>query len=50
MYDSRIIIFAEGKNKEEDLIKNLVDKKVYNFITATTIIEIKEEILKCISE
>jgi hypothetical protein len=50
MYDSRIIIFAEGKNKEEDLIKNLVNEKIYNIITATTIAEIKEEILKCISE
>lgn len=50
MYDSRVIIFAEGKSKEEDLIKSLVNEKIYNIITANTVAEIKEEILKCISE
>ncbi|MDT8717035.1 hypothetical protein IAI10_10230 [Clostridium sp. 19966] len=50
MYDSRIIIFDEGKNKEEDLIKSLVNEKIYNIITANTVAEIKEEILKCVSE
>lgn len=50
MYNSRIIIFAEGKNKEDDLIKILVNEKIYNIITATNITEIKEEILKCVSE
>ncbi len=50
MYDSRVIIFAEGKNKEEDLIKSLVNEKIFNIITANTVSEIKKEILKCISE
>lgn len=50
MYDSRVIIFAEGKNKEENLIKSLVNEKIYNIIIANTVAEIKEEILKCISE
>lgn len=50
MYDSRIIIVDEGKNKEEDLIKSLVNDKIYNIITANTVVEIKEEILKCVSE
>lgn len=50
MYDSRIIIFAEERIKEEDLIKDLVNEKIYNIITATTVSEIKEEILKCVSE
>lgn len=50
MYDSRVIIFAEGKSKEENLIKSLVNEKIYNIITANTVAEIKEEILKCVSE
>nr|WP_245353255.1 hypothetical protein [Clostridium punense] len=50
MYDSRVIIFAEGKSKEENLIKSLVNEKIYNIITANTVAEIKKEILKCISE
>lgn len=50
MYDSRIIIFAEERTKEEDLIKDLVNEKIYNIITAATVSEIKEEILKCVSE
>ncbi|MBC2579376.1 hypothetical protein [Clostridium sp. DJ247] len=50
MYDSRIIVFAEGKEKEESLIKDLIDEKIYNIITATNIAEIKEQILKCISD
>lgn len=35
---------------EEDLIKELVNEKIYNIITATTVAEIKEKILKCVSK
>lgn len=50
MYDSRIIIFAEGLQIEDNLIQKLIKKKVYNIITVTTVLQIKEQILKCVSE
>lgn len=50
MYDSRIIIFAEGLQAEENLIQKLLNEKIYNIIIATTVLEIKEQILKCVSE
>lgn len=50
MYDSRIIVFAEGMVKEEPLIKDLIDEKIYNIVTATNISGIKDQILKCISD
>jgi len=50
MYDSRIIVFAEGRAKEKSLIKDLIDEKIYNIVTATSIAAIKDQILKCISD
>lgn len=50
MYNSRVIIFAEERTKEEDLINDLVNEKIYNIITAANVAEIKEEILKCVSK
>lgn len=50
MYDSRIIIFAEGLQIEDNLIQKLIKEKIYNIITATAVLEIKEQILKCVSE
>lgn len=50
MYDSRIIIFAEEFNKEDEIIIKLLEEKIYNIILVTVVDEIKEEIKKCISE
>lgn len=50
MYDSRIIVYAEGRVKEEPLINDLIDEKIYNIVTATNIAGIKDQILKCISD
>lgn len=50
MYDSRIIIFAEGFCKEDEIIIKLLEEKIYNIILATEVSGIKEEITKCISE
>jgi hypothetical protein len=50
MYDSRIIVFAEGHNKEDEIINKLLEEKIYNIILAKEVYEIKEEIIKCISE
>jgi hypothetical protein len=36
--------------KEEPLIKDLIDEKIYNIVTATNIAGIKDQILKCISD
>jgi hypothetical protein len=50
MYDSRVIIFAEGINEKNEFISKLLDEKIYNIITSEEIAEIKNEILKCISD
>jgi hypothetical protein len=50
MYDSRIIIFAEGENEENEIISKLLDEKIYNIIISEEIAEIKDEMLKCISD
>ncbi|QAA32755.1 hypothetical protein [Clostridium manihotivorum] len=50
MYDSRIIIFAEGLLIEDNLIQKLLSERIYNIIIADTVSEIKEQILKCVSE
>ncbi|WP_027626232.1 hypothetical protein [Clostridium lundense] len=49
MYDSRIIIFAEGLKREDELISRLIEEKIYNVIISKEIQEIKDEILKCLS-
>jgi hypothetical protein len=50
MYDSRIIIFAEGLKREDELISRLIEEKIYNVIISKEIQEIKNEILKCLSD
>lgn len=50
MYDSRIIIFAEGLKIEDNLMRKLLAEKIYNIVTAATVSETKDQILKCISE
>lgn len=49
MYDSRIIIFAEGLKREDEIISRLIEEKIYNIIISKEIQEIKDEILKCSS-
>ncbi|EKQ55174.1 MULTISPECIES: hypothetical protein [unclassified Clostridium] len=49
MYDSRIIIFAEGLKREDEIISRLIEEKIYNVIISKEIQEIKDEILKCLS-
>lgn len=49
MYDSRIIIFAEGLKREDEIISRLIEEKIYNIIISKEIQEIKDEILKCLS-
>lgn len=49
MYDSRIIIFAEGRGQGDTLLSRLYDEGIYNFITAQTIEGIRKEILECVS-
>lgn len=48
-YDSRIIILAEGYDNKHELIPQLIENKIYNIITATTVEGIRDEIRKCIS-
>lgn len=50
MYDSRIIIFAEGVQIDDNLIQKLLEVKIYNIITATSVSEIKDQVLRCVSE
>lgn len=50
MYESRIIIFVEGMDKQDEIILKLIEKKIYNIVISKEIPEIKNEILKCISE
>ncbi|UZQ48875.1 hypothetical protein [Clostridium kluyveri] len=50
MYDIRIIIFAEGLQIEDKLIQKLLKEKIYNIITVTTVSEIKDQVLECVSE
>lgn len=49
IYDSRLILFAEGIDQENELLSKLVEERIYNIITATSIEKIKEEILKSVS-
>lgn len=49
MYDARIIYLAEGMKPGEKLLENLYEAGVRNFITATDSVEIKQEIMECIS-
>ncbi|KGM93985.1 hypothetical protein Z968_12280 [Clostridium novyi A str. 4552] len=50
MYDSRIIIFAEGMDRQDEIISKLIEEKIYNIVISKEIPEIKNEILKCISD
>lgn len=50
MYDSRIIIFAEGIDEGNEIIKKLLDEKIYNIIISQEIPLLKDEILKCIND
>lgn len=50
MYDSRIIIFAERANEENEIILKLLDERIYNIVTSEEISEIKNEIIKCMSD
>lgn len=49
MYDSRVIILAEGRSQDDELLMKLYNEGVHNIITAQTAEGLKEEILECIS-
>ncbi len=49
MYDSRIIIYAEGFKQGNFLLEKLVENDIYNIVTAISIDKIQSEILKCLS-
>ncbi|MEG1822997.1 MAG: hypothetical protein RR233_08820 [Clostridiales bacterium] len=45
----RIVVYAEGRNKGDKIINDLIDIGVYNIITGTQINDIREQIRKCVS-
>ena len=49
MYNSRVIIFAEGLEGNSPLLSRLVEMKVYNIIISSDYEGIKQEMIECIS-
>ncbi len=49
MYNSRVIVLAEGMDAYSNLINKLIESWVYNIITSTEYEEIKEEMHECMS-